>query len=210
LHAKSFRGICIKSTNEQTKRIRKQLISFAHVKKFSQNIKLKGRVLTPNPPRLAYALSSQGKSPPCLRPCHNMPCPSHFIFRFRNILVSHQAVSHTFYKKIALVLVCILLLFLTTYFIEQTSTIHSVDTELIYAVLKLSFSKQYKIQCFNPLCQGFSNFFVLRPHFEKRFFYAAPLMDSLDVNDTFERLITNLKKHFCQWRNLSNAYNPRK
>jgi len=33
----------------------------------------------------------------------------------------------------------------TTYFIEQTSTIHSVDTELIYAVLKMSFSKQYKI-----------------------------------------------------------------
>jgi len=33
----------------------------------------------------------------------------------------------------------------TTYFIEQTNTIHSVDTELIYAVLKLSFSKQYKI-----------------------------------------------------------------
>jgi len=32
-----------------------------------------------------------------------------------------------------------------TYFINQTSTIHSVDTELIYAVLKLSFSKQYKI-----------------------------------------------------------------
>jgi len=28
---------------------------------------------------------------------------------------------------------------------KQTSTIHSVDTELIYAVLKLSFSKQYKI-----------------------------------------------------------------
>jgi len=33
----------------------------------------------------------------------------------------------------------------TTYFVEQTSTINSVDTELIYAVLKLSFSKQYKI-----------------------------------------------------------------
>jgi len=28
---------------------------------------------------------------------------------------------------------------------NQTSTIHSVDTELIYAVLKLSFSKKYKI-----------------------------------------------------------------
>jgi len=28
---------------------------------------------------------------------------------------------------------------------KETGTIHSVDTELIYAVLKLSFSKQYKI-----------------------------------------------------------------
>jgi len=28
---------------------------------------------------------------------------------------------------------------------KETSTIHSVDTELIYAVSKLSFSKQYKI-----------------------------------------------------------------
>jgi len=27
---------------------------------------------------------------------------------------------------------------------KQTSTIHSVDTELIYAGLKLSFSKKYK------------------------------------------------------------------
>jgi len=33
----------------------------------------------------------------------------------------------------------------TTYFIEQITTIHSVDTGLIYAVLKLSFSKQYKL-----------------------------------------------------------------
>ena len=81
----------------------------------------------------------------------------------------------------------------STYFIEQPSTIHSVDTELVYAAFKLSFSKQYKIWCFNPLRQSFSNFFVLRPHFEKRFLYAAPLMDSLDVNDTFERLITNLR-----------------
>jgi len=28
---------------------------------------------------------------------------------------------------------------------KQTSTIHSVDTELIYAVLKMTSSKQYKI-----------------------------------------------------------------
>jgi len=35
-------------------------------------------------------------------------------------------------------------------------------------------------------------------------------MDSLDVNDAFERLITNLKMHFCQWWNPTNAHNPRK
>jgi len=33
----------------------------------------------------------------------------------------------------------------TTYFMKQTSTIHSVDTELIYAVLKMTSSKQFKI-----------------------------------------------------------------
>jgi len=38
-----------------------------------------------------------------------------------------------------------LIVTVTTYFIEQTSTIHSVDTELVYTVLMLSFSKQYKI-----------------------------------------------------------------
>jgi len=32
-----------------------------------------------------------------------------------------------------------------TYLMKETSTIHSVDTELIYVALKLSFSKQYKI-----------------------------------------------------------------
>ena len=35
---------------------------------------------------------------------------------------------------------------------NQTSTIPSEDTGLIYAVLKLSFSKQCKIYSFNPLC----------------------------------------------------------
>jgi len=29
-----------------------------------------------------------------------------------------------------------------TYLVKETSTIHSVDTELIYATLELSFSKQ--------------------------------------------------------------------
>jgi len=93
---------------------------------------------------------------------------------------------------------------------KQTNPIHSVDTELIYAALKLSFSKQYKIWCFDPLFQGFSNFFVLGPHLKKSFFCAAPLMDSLDVNDTCKRLITNLKMHICQWANPTNAHNPRK
>jgi len=39
---------------------------------------------------------------------------------------------------------------------------------------------------------GLLKLFCSAAHIEKRFFYAAPLMDSLDVNDTFERLITNL------------------
>ena len=38
-----------------------------------------------------------------------------------------------------------------TYFMKRKRTIQTVDTGLIYAVLKLSFSKQYKIWCFNPL-----------------------------------------------------------
>jgi len=32
---------------------------------------------------------------------------------------------------------------------DQTSTVHSVDTGFIHAVFKLSFSQKY----FNPLCQ---------------------------------------------------------
>jgi len=35
-------------------------------------------------------------------------------------------------------------------------------------------------------------------------------MDSLYFNDTCERPITNLKRHFCPWRNHTNAHNPRK
>jgi len=53
-------------------------------------------------------------------------------------------------------------------------------------------------------------FFVLQPRLKKRFFYTAPLSDRLDVNDTCKRLITNLKMHFCQWRNHTTAQNPRK
>jgi len=35
-------------------------------------------------------------------------------------------------------------------------------------------------------------------------------MDSLDVNETFEPLITKLKMQFCQWRNPTNEQNPPK
>jgi len=35
-------------------------------------------------------------------------------------------------------------------------------------------------------------------------------MNSLDVDSTFERLITNLKMNFCQWQNPTNAHNSRK
>jgi len=38
------------------------------------------------------------------------------------------------------------------YFTDKTSTIHSLDTGFIYAVFKLSLSKQHKIECLNPLC----------------------------------------------------------
>jgi len=37
------------------------------------------------------------------------------------------------------------LVIVSTYCLNQTSTIHSVDTGLIYKILKLSFSKHYKI-----------------------------------------------------------------
>jgi len=39
-------------------------------------------------------------------------------------------------------------------------------------------------------------------------------MDSLnlylDINDTCKHLITNLKMHFCQWRNPTIAHDSRK
>jgi len=57
LHANLFRGICNKSTNQQVKSTRKQLISFAQVIKFLQHIKLKGGSL--NPPPLVYTLDSE-------------------------------------------------------------------------------------------------------------------------------------------------------
>jgi len=54
----------------------------------------------------------------------------------------------------------------TTYFMDQTSTIHSVDIGFKYTVFKLSFSKQYKTYCFNRLCQGFSNIWCYGAHEE--------------------------------------------
>jgi len=35
---------------------------------------------------------------------------------------------------------------------DQTSSIHTMDTRFIYVIFKLSFSKQYNIQRFNRLC----------------------------------------------------------
>jgi len=35
-------------------------------------------------------------------------------------------------------------------------------------------------------------------------------MDSLDVDDICKSSITNLKTHFCLWRNHTNAHNPQK
>jgi len=64
------------------------------------------------------------------------------------------------------------------------------------------------------LVQGFSNFFVLRPHF-KKFFLGNPLMDSLDVNDTCKRPIS-LQKHLylvCQvnlFRDPKNIFRDHK
>jgi len=51
-------------------------------------------------------------------------------------------------------------------------------------------------------------FFVCDPL--KRFFYATPLNESLGDNDMRKRLIMNLKRHFCPWRNDTNAHHPRK
>jgi len=34
-------------------------------------------------------------------------------------------------------------------------------------------------------------------------------MDSLDVNDMCKGLVTNLNRHFCAWRNHTNAHNQR-
>jgi len=66
---------------------------------------------------------------------------------------------------------------------KQTSTIHSVDTELVYAVLRLSFSKQYKVVLI--LYARASQTFLFCGSIKKKFFlYAAPLLDSLDVNDS--------------------------
>jgi len=62
---------------------------------------------------------------------------------------------------------------------KETSTIHSVDTELIYAALKLSFSKQYKHSVL-ILCARASQTFLSCDHiFKKRCFYATPLISAI-------------------------------
>jgi len=50
---------------------------------------------------------------------------------------------------------------------KQTSTIHSVDTEFIYVVLKLSFSKQYKVVLilYARASQNFCSAVPLKKHF---------------------------------------------
>jgi len=65
----------------------------------------------------------------------------------------------------------------TTYFVKQTSTIHSLDSELIYAGLKLSFSKQYKIQCYSVLilyARAYQTFLFCGPIL-KKVFLCGPL-----------------------------------
>jgi len=44
---------------------------------------------------------------------------------------------------------------------------------------------------------GLLKLFVLQPHFEKRFLYAAPLMDSLDVNDLKDAVLSMAKYYKC-------------
>jgi len=65
------------------------------------------------------------------------------------------------------------------------------------------------------LWQGFSNVFVLRPHFGNLFFYAVPLTDSLEpemlmIRGNVPLQISKSKYIFCLWRNHINAHNPRK
>ena len=61
LHANLFRGICIKSTNQQAKSMRKQLISFAQVIKFCKISSSRGLF---NPPPLRTPLVRDIVTPP--------------------------------------------------------------------------------------------------------------------------------------------------
>jgi len=49
---------------------------------------------------------------------------------------------------------------------------------------------------------GLLKLFYSAAPFKKSFFYAAPSIDSLDVNDTCKRLITKLNTHFVNGKIL--------
>ena len=67
----------------------------------------------------------------------------------------------------------------------------------------------FRVQPATDLEQGFQTFCSAAP-FRKTFCCATRLTDSLVVNDTYKRLITNLKMPFCLWGNHTNAHIPRK
>jgi len=76
---------------------------------------------------------------------------------------------------------------------KETSTIYSVDTELIYATLKLSFPSNTKYSVL-ILCARASQTFCSVTPFNNRCFYAAPLMDRLD------QLYSTRGPHAAQFR----------
>ena len=89
----------------------------------------------------------------------------------------------------------------TTYFMEQTGTIQSVDTGFIYAVFKLSFSKQYKIQCFNQGCGSGS---WKRKRWKRSIFCGSGRAKILllPLPHRLFDLETNLPKKFCPFPNV--------
>ena len=82
LHTNSFPGICIKSTNEQAKSMRKQLIPFTQVIKFCEISSSRREGFNPNPPT------------PCVRPC----CHSSFVKYTSSLSCSSEAVMRLEYQ----------------------------------------------------------------------------------------------------------------
>jgi len=93
-----------------------------------------------------------------------------------------------------------------SYFMDQTSTFHSVDTGFIYAVLKLSFFKQYKIYCFNLRCQGWPNFLTRGPNSRLpghwRVGYSAIYVIDAKIG-------VKMYCRQCRINNSTNRYGPR-